>query len=303
MTSRLKKLVLRMMGEEHAREQAAPVDPGAAPSVEELAIYAEALLRGKPYFGRVMCALQIAPERARCFLPVLRRLSEMKSGPIEILEIGSWAGSSAIAWADALKKVERAGHVTCVDQWRPYFDLSRDKQPSYEEMNRAASSGDVLRLFRHNIRAAGHDDVIAYRQMPSTQVSTVFAQGSFDLVFVDGDHRYHAAIADIDAAKRVLRAPGIICGDDLELTLAEVDEREHRQVVADGIDAVLSAHARRGYHPGVTQAVGEAFVQVSIRHGFWAVWTDGCDWRPLDFELPSAAKPSAIVDTTVGSGA
>lgn len=219
----------------------------------------------------------------------------MRDGPIHVLEIGSWVGSTAISWAEGLKAIERAGGITCVDPWLSYFDLSRDRNSVYAEMNDAARSGDAFKLFQHNIAAAGHGDVIDFKRMPSSEIPRVFPASSFDVVFIDGDHRYQAVAADTAAARRVLRSPGIICGDDLELQIAALDPEEHRNVLAADVDSAFSERARRGYHPGVSQAVAEAFpAGVSEWHGFWAVWFDGSDWRPLEIDATLVALPRTV---------
>src|ERR1700694_4015714 len=86
---------------------------------------AEALLQGQPYFGPALRSLQGLPQRHRYILPVVKALA--RSPCIEILEIGTWSGASAVSWASALKKLGAGGHVTCVDAWLPYFDLEKEK--------------------------------------------------------------------------------------------------------------------------------------------------------------------------------
>ena len=81
---------------------------------------------------------------------------------VRILEIGSWAGASAITWAEAIKKLGRSGRVTCVDLWQPYFDLTVEQESHYREMSEAAKENKIFNLFLHNIRAANVSDMIDY---------------------------------------------------------------------------------------------------------------------------------------------
>ena len=67
---------------------------------------AEALLQGQPYFGPALRSLQGFPERHRYILPVVKGVAARAD--VKILEIGSWAGTSAISWASALKKLGSA---------------------------------------------------------------------------------------------------------------------------------------------------------------------------------------------------
>jgi predicted O-methyltransferase YrrM len=48
----------------------------------------------------------------------------------------------------------------------------------------------------------------------SVEAARMFADGFFDLVFVDGDHTYAGATADLAAWWPKLRPGGIFCGDD-----------------------------------------------------------------------------------------
>src|SRR5690348_4877464 len=80
---------------------------------------AEALLLGKPYFGDALRAKQGLIERHQYFRPVISIFD--RSVPLNILEIGSWAGASAISWALALRDTRHPGRITCVDPWEPYF--------------------------------------------------------------------------------------------------------------------------------------------------------------------------------------
>jgi len=75
----------------------------------------EALLLGRPYFGPALRALQGPPLRHQYMAPVVKAVGHQVDHPIEILEIGSWAGASAISWASALQTLGLKGRVTCVD--------------------------------------------------------------------------------------------------------------------------------------------------------------------------------------------
>lgn len=57
--------------------------------------------------------------------------------------------------------------------------------------------------FRHNILRGS---------LP--QLATSLPAHFFDLIFVDGDHRYESVIQDLSAASALLSPGGILCGDD-----------------------------------------------------------------------------------------
>ena len=51
----------------------------------------------------------------------------------------------------------------------------------------------------------------------SSSVLPLLKDDSFDLIYIDGDHKYENSKNDIAQAKRLVKKTfGIICGDDLE---------------------------------------------------------------------------------------
>ena len=258
---------------------------------------AHALLNGQPYFGPALRSLQGLPERHGCFLPVVRRCAEDRTGPIAILEIGTWAGASAVSWAKAIETVGCGGSVTCVDRWEPYFDALKETGEVYRDMNEAAESGDVFQLFLHNIRACRVDRMITYHRGASRDVLPKFGPASFDLVYIDGDHAYETVRSDIALAKQVIRPGGIICGDDLELQRSELDGSEHEGHVAAGVDYAPSTKNLSYYHPGVTEAVSAEFGEASVCCGFWALQSRGDSWSRFEIADGPLAVPDHIRDS------
>ena len=180
----------------------------------------------------------------------------------QVLEIGSWTGASLAAWDATF--AGRAKFVA-VDRWEPY-PLRGDSNFPYSAVNDQLASGEARREF--NARVAGMVDRVEIVVEDSRAALVRFAgeHRLFDLVYVDGDHRLDAARADIAGALLILRRGGVVCGDDLEHQLCEIEDLDrHDTAAASGLDYV------DGYHPGVTQAVGELFGRVWCRNGFWMV--------------------------------
>lgn len=237
----------------------------------------------RPYFGCVMWASQGLPLR-HVVMQELVRLEAARQGtvPFHILEVGSWAGGSAITWADALTRYCRAnGQVICVDPWKPYFDLAtRPDEAVYREMSEALANDTIYDLFLHNVTTAGHGQIVLPLRGPSTVMLPALPRNYFDLVFVDGDHSYAAVSADITAAVALIKDGGILCGDDLERQNFEIDlDYARTQIDSDYIRDPRSGHE---YHPGVTLAVGELFGEVSQVVGCWGVRKRGTGWERLD---------------------
>ncbi len=259
---------------------------------------AKALLRGKMYFGPALNALQGAPIRHAYLDALVGQIDRAAGLRVRLLEIGSWAGGSAITLCAALKRRGLDGVVTCVDAWQPY-DLRGEQPPIYKDMSDAARDGDAYKLFRHNVAAAGLSDMVETRVGYSGDVLPSLDRGSFDLVFVDGSHKYRDVLSDIRLAAPLLRDRGIMCGDDLELQADQLDPQELEKAVASEIDYVLDQPNNVGYHPGVTKAVWEAIGHVSFWAGLWAMRRAGSEWTEIvlpndqDLKIPAHLQESA----------
>jgi predicted O-methyltransferase YrrM len=257
----------------------------------------EALLTGKPYFGPAMRAMQSPPARHGYFAAIVKALSESKwQGHFHILEIGSWTGASAVTWAKAVQKLGREAKITCVDQWRPYFDEGLETASHYLAMNEAAKDDKVLKLFLHNIRAANVSHMVDYRVGDTRKVLPELPDAKFDIVYIDGSHVFEVVRTDIKEAKRLVQEGGIICGDDLELQRTEVDDGEHSLAVESKKDFVYSSKADAYYHPGVTEAVALEFREVSCWDGVWATRKLGSEWARVEMDAAAVQIPQHIKD-------
>jgi hypothetical protein len=101
----------------------------------------------------------------------------------------------------------------------------------------------------------------------------------FDLVYLDGDHRYKQVSTDIRNAERLVGDGGILCGDDLELQAPAVDLENAKDNAH--LDFILDPKTGQYYHPGITLAVAECFGDVSSWDGFWAVRKCGSKWEKV----------------------
>ncbi len=240
-----------------------------------------ALLKNKPYFGRHMMALQGNPRRHT----YMQRIA-IKERVTNVLEVGSWAGGSALVWAGVVK--QRNGIVVCVDPWKPYIDLSNNK--SLKPMEKALKKDKVFKLFMHNVRTSGNEKTIIPCRGASDDVLPVL--GQFDLVYIDGDHSIESVRNDIKNCIPLVRDGGILCGDDLEKQLSEVDLNATSDAAFKGIDYI------DGYHPGVTIAVFEELGSVSSWDGFWAVRKNGRSWEPVTLGVTETVRPHSTRPVT-----
>jgi predicted O-methyltransferase YrrM len=257
-----------------------------------------ALLTGKPYFGPAMRALQGPPHRHQ-YLGAILEVAARGRGEVRVLEIGSWAGASAVTWAVGIQKLGKKGNITCVDLWQPYFDLDVDSGLHYQEMNDAVKENKIFNLFLHNIRSANVSNIIDYGIGRARDVLPKLPGEAFDIVYIDGSHVYENVLIDIQNAQKLVRNGGIICGDDLELQLTEIADPEHGVRVAARKDFVYADANKVYYHPGVTEAVGAEFGEVSNWDGVWAVRKNGLKWAKVkldadNFEVPDHIKAAML---------
>ncbi|HEY7391297.1 MAG TPA: class I SAM-dependent methyltransferase [Bryobacteraceae bacterium] len=213
---------------------------------------------------------------------------------MNLVEIGSWAGASTVTWALAIEAAKFRASIFCIDPWKAYFDLENDTDETYHEMNAATEDDKIFRLFEHNIRCTGIVEKVTVRRGTSREILPQLPAKSFDIVYIDGSHRFADVLHDIQEAKRLLREDGIICGDDLELEAGDLDPDELRKTVASGRDYVFSDAHQIYYHPGVTAAVAEEFASVGVWNGFWAARGCEAEWAVPALDVSDIRMPVHI---------
>lgn len=121
-----------------------------------------------------------------------------------VAEVGSWAGRTARAMADA------GALVWCVDTWEGSVG---DTVDDTERLVRAAGGPDaVFRAFCKNAGGRFLRTVFPCRG-PSAVWASVWPY-QMDLVFIDADHRYEAVKADIAAWAPKVRPGGVMAFHD-----------------------------------------------------------------------------------------
>jgi len=258
--------------------------------------YGLRIIRDKPYFGHFSASGQgVAAgvhneERKRIRESNMRRLvaagCSLKEGNAKVLEVGAWAGWSAIIWAKALLDCKQnAGAVVCVDPWTSYLELSANQTSVYRAMEAAIKRDAIVRLFHHNVRTSGYAAMIHPFRGPSDCCLPMLRDGSFQLVFIDGDHSYPAVKRDLENASRLVCDGGLLCGDDLDRQFEDLDEARLREDLH--CDYPLDPKSKQCYHPGVTLGVWEFFHRrVSSWDGLWAMRKTGKGWKPVEIAQP-----------------
>ena len=144
----------------------------------------------------------------------LRHLCEWanQQGAIgKAVEIGSYSGEGTIVLAKYFKE------VLAVDPWLNGYDI-------HDRASQQTPMKFVLAKFHENTKGLGN---VMYSQSKSQDALEVVEDGSLDLVYVDGDHRYEAVLADLKGWLKKLRAGGVMAGhdwsmQDVKKALAEV---------------------------------------------------------------------------------
>ncbi|MGE0873245.1 MAG: class I SAM-dependent methyltransferase [Burkholderiales bacterium] len=199
-------------------------------------------------------------------------VSLVKRQRVDILEVGSWIGHSALTWSEAIAAFcPEKGTVVCIDPWAPYFeDSARNEAGPYLQMEGLASTGLAYDLFLHNVRFAASGVNIRHVRGSLPEFEQYLQAESFDIVYVDGSHYHDDVRTDLALAERLVRTGGILCGDDLELQLDECDADFARANPRSDFMADPRTGAR--FHPGVTTAVRDFFGgRVWSENGVWAM--------------------------------
>ncbi len=248
-------------------------------------------LRRRPYFGVWLASAQGNPGRRRYMRLAVDHLVDARRADgngsdngVRILEIGAYAGGSAITWGRALQAHDLADRlVVSVDPWNSYLDLSANSRLLYRIMDRNLAKGKVLALFIRNLRAAGLSHLCREIRGRSDEMLPLIRDAQFDLIYVDADHRAEAVFSDLTNADRLLKDGGILCGDDLELQLGDLGRAGDGDIPAT--DVAMDPATHRIYHPGVAVAVDRFFGRrITCYDGFWVVRKRGADFE--DVVLP-----------------
>ncbi len=251
---------------------------------------------GAPYFPEGLVSIQSGPDSMirHVWQTAAVCLAKEAPHPLRILEVGSWAGHSTLTWAEAVAKFERDGTVLCVDPWGRYIaDGDLATGGAYQAMDAATDLDLIYGLFLHNIGFADRRVRVDHIRGRFSDVASYLADGQFDIVYIDGSHYYPDVVHDIREARRLVRDGGLICGDDLEHQLHDVDAAFVLASLAK--DYVRDAQGR-GMHPGVTQAVAEAFGRVADYSGFWIVRREGDAFREVGLHRAQVFIPSHLRD-------
>lgn len=240
---------------------------------------------GLPYFGEEVLGVQGNPERQRHIMDIVRHIClARKNQPIKILEIGSWIGASAITWATAIQLYNGgSGQIFCIDSWesRPFNQINHSGWNLH--MENLLKHDFAFDLFNHNIQCSKMNSMIHVIRGVSSSIVSNLSNETFDIIYIDASHDYESVKRDIQNSKPKLVNSGVLCGDDLELKLEEVDQKGVKEHLEKGKDYCLDEKTGLYFHPGVTLAISEEFENVGSRDGFWFIQKHNNEWKLIEF--------------------
>jgi tetratricopeptide (TPR) repeat protein len=126
------------------------------------------------------------------------------------VEVGSWLGKSTVYLARQIAASGKGISLTAVDTFRG--------SPGEEQQQKvvAAHGGSVRGAFEANLRRYGVLGRVAVLEAPSVAAAASFPDGTLDFVFIDADHAYESARADLLAWLPKVRPGGVLAGHDID---------------------------------------------------------------------------------------
>jgi predicted O-methyltransferase YrrM len=130
-------------------------------------------------------------------------LKDLRNVPVEVLEIGSWEGRSAIFFLEYLA----SSNITCIDTFSGGIENVADAIQSQE-------LPFVEQRFDRNLATYG-DRVRKIKGRSDVALGSILPTGKkYDLIYVDGSHERDTAMVDTLLAWQLTKAGGYLIWDD-----------------------------------------------------------------------------------------
>lgn len=241
------------------------------------------------------------PKHIFMMAAVSRALAAGKAG-LRILEVGAWVGASTLLWCEAIRRfggpeIAAQSSVLVIDSWAPILSSEDLAFGKYRQFVNAAKDDLAYNIFCHNARigAGRYGVAIDHRRGRSDEILPDLPSEAFDIVFVDAGHYYDDVAFDVAEAKRLVQTGGVVCGDDLNLWIDQIDVPA--ATAASNRDIILDPRSGAYHHPGVTLAVGEAFAAVGMCGGFWSAdKITAVSFAPTPIRFERAFLPSFLAE-------
>lgn len=135
----------------------------------------------------------------------LEWLARQASARHRILEVGCWKGRSTKALA-----LSTPGSVFAIDAWDKTLD---DPEGTYgEALERGWAA--IYTDFLANLMYERESGKVKIARCPFQDSDGILANESFNMIFIDGDHRYEAVKRDIAISFDLAESGALLCGHD-----------------------------------------------------------------------------------------
>lgn len=136
-----------------------------------------------------------------------------RTGPSPVvIEVGSWRGLSATAFAEHMRTHGDKGRLICIDTWLG--------SPEHQEMNelgaRELGVPRIYREFLSNLHKTGASKYVYPFPISSIQGGHYLERKGVaaDVVYIDAGHEYEAVALDLAVFFRLVKPGGVVLMDD-----------------------------------------------------------------------------------------
>ena len=168
---------------------------------------------------------------------------------IRIADVGCWTGKSTVTFALADTRVK----VEAIDWFRGSDGTA---------LATAANDTTVKDVLYANLRYFDVFNKVNVSEDKSVEAAQKFSDKSFDIVFIDADHRYLNVLEDLKAWYPKVKPGGFFCGHDCEFILRK--NAPSWNFFADTTDNPWNGDDFIQMHPGVVRAVSKMFPNATI---------------------------------------
>lgn len=162
------------------------------------------------------------------------------------LEIGSWLGCSSYFIAKSLLEISLDSKLFCIDTWKGSTGVSNHNIANYI---------DIFGQFKGLMEYYNVYNIIKPFMVESDVAFEIIKNDKFDVIFIDGDHRYEKVKNDILNAVLKIKPGGLLIGHDCECYCEELP----RDFVNNNSNKDYTFYKDKGFHCGVIKALGEIF--------------------------------------------
>jgi|GEM_PF-4560300 len=167
-------------------------------------------------------------------------------------ELGSWKGGSALVIASAIKMYgSKEAKLVCIDTWQAPDDTSETNALLSQE----AKSKDIQSIFKANITHMMFDEIVECLRGTSWDAMNHFDDQTFDLIFIDADHRYSFIREDLKNMAPKVKENGLFMGHDC---LGYLDDFP-LDIINEYLEKDCILFENKPLHTGVVKACDEFF--------------------------------------------